>query len=60
MHRIFWLENLKGRNLLEELGADMNIILKCILGKDDVKMQLAQDWDQWRDLVNTVMKLRVS
>jgi len=31
---IFWLENLKGRDHLEELGVDVRIILECrILGK---------------------------
>jgi hypothetical protein len=32
MHTKFWLENLKGRNHLEELGIDKNI-LEWILGK---------------------------
>jgi hypothetical protein len=27
----FWLENLKGRDHLEDLGVDKRIILKCIL-----------------------------
>jgi len=30
---IFWLENLKGRDHLEDLGVDGNIILKWTLGK---------------------------
>jgi hypothetical protein len=33
MHRIFWLENLKGRNHSEDLGIDRKIILEWILGK---------------------------
>jgi hypothetical protein len=33
MHTIFWLENLKGRDHLEDLGADERIILEWILGK---------------------------
>jgi len=28
MHKLFWLENLMGRDHLEDLGADGNIILK--------------------------------
>jgi hypothetical protein len=28
-----WLESLKGRDHLEDLGIDGQIILKCILGK---------------------------
>jgi len=33
MRKIFWLENLKGRDYLEDLGVDGMIILKWILGK---------------------------
>jgi hypothetical protein len=29
----FWLENLKGRDHLQDLGVDENIILERILGK---------------------------
>jgi hypothetical protein len=32
MHTIFWLENLKGRDHLEDLGIDERIILEWILG----------------------------
>jgi hypothetical protein len=33
MHRIFWLENLKGRDHSEDLNADGTIISEWILGK---------------------------
>jgi len=33
MSAIFWLENLKDRDLSEDLGVDGSIILECILGK---------------------------
>jgi len=33
MHTIFWLENLKGRDHLEDLGTDGKIILELIAGK---------------------------
>jgi hypothetical protein len=33
MHTIFWLENLKGRDCLGDMGIDGKIILEWILGK---------------------------
>jgi hypothetical protein len=33
MHTIFWLDNLKGRVHLDNLGVDGRIILEWILGK---------------------------
>jgi hypothetical protein len=57
MHKIFWLENLKGRNHLEDLGVDGRIILGWILGK--WVWMVRTDRDQWRAPVNTVMNLRV-
>jgi hypothetical protein len=33
MHIIYWLENLKGRDQLEDLGVDGKIIFEWILGK---------------------------
>jgi hypothetical protein len=33
VHTVFWLENLKGRDHLGNLGVDRKIILKWILGK---------------------------
>ena len=52
----------EGRNRLEDPGADERIILKLIFerlvgGIDWI--DLAQDTDRWRALVNTVLNLRV-
>jgi len=33
MHTIFWFENLKGRDHLEDLDVDGKIILEWVLGK---------------------------
>jgi hypothetical protein len=33
IHTIFWLENLKGRDHLEDLDVERKIILEWILGK---------------------------
>jgi hypothetical protein len=35
---IFWMENLKVRNHLEDLVVDGKIILECVLGKEDGKV----------------------
>jgi hypothetical protein len=59
----FWLENLKGRDHLEDLHVDGRKIFKSDLretGWEDVDLiYLAQDRDQWQMLVNTVMNLGV-
>jgi len=33
MHKMFWFENLNGRDHVEDLGVDGSIILEWILGK---------------------------
>jgi hypothetical protein len=33
MHKIFWLENLKGKDHSEDLGIDGRIISELLLGK---------------------------
>jgi hypothetical protein len=38
----FWLENMKGREHVEDLGVDGRIILECVLEK-----QVAQVRDKW-------------
>jgi hypothetical protein len=63
MHTLFWLENLRGRDHLEDLAINGKIILDRMLGKigwEDVDwMHLSQDNDQWWALVNMVMNLYV-
>jgi hypothetical protein len=60
MHKIFWLECLKRRDHLEDLGIDGKIILQRMLGKEGGRVDwnhLAQDRNQWRVVVNTVISL---
>jgi hypothetical protein len=54
------LENLKGRDYSEHLDVDGKIILEWIGWEDVDWIHLAQDRDQWRAVVNTVMNLRVT
>jgi hypothetical protein len=60
----FWCGDLRERDHLEDLGVDGRIILKWIFKKWDGGIDwinLAQDRDSWRALVNAVMNnLRVS
>jgi hypothetical protein len=54
--------NLREGDHLKDLSVDGNIILKWIFERLDGDMNwinLAQDRDRWRDLVNAVMNLRV-
>jgi hypothetical protein len=62
MRTKFWLQNLKGRDNLEEMGED-EIILKRILRYTVGWCGLAsygQDMSECRALVNTVINTRVS
>jgi hypothetical protein len=59
MYKIFWLEILKGRDRLEDLGIDGDNIRMDLRDISVNWMHLDQDRDQWRALVNTVMNLRV-
>jgi hypothetical protein len=58
------LEELKGRNLLEDVVVDQRVILKWLFGKQskrDVNWNhLAQNRDSWQTLVNIVMNLRIT
>jgi hypothetical protein len=50
----------EGRNLLEDPGVDVKILLKWILGREIWSgLDSSQDGDQWWFLANTVMNLRV-
>ena len=58
----FWWRNLKGRDHLGDPDVDGKIILRWIFRKWVGGMdwiELAQDRDRWRPLVNAVMNLRV-
>jgi len=60
----FWWGNLKERNHLEDPGVDGRIVIRWIFRKWDGGggmdwIDLVQDRDRWRALVNAVMNLRV-
>jgi hypothetical protein len=62
VHTGFWPEDLRERGHLEDQGVDGRIILKCVFKKLDGDMDwidLAQDRNKLRAVVNTVMNLRV-
>jgi hypothetical protein len=63
VHTGFWWGYLRGGDHLgDDPGVDGRIILKWILKTWDGDMdwiELAQDRDRWRALVNAVMNLRV-
>ena len=61
MHIWFWWESLRKRGHLKDSGIDGEIILNWNSEKWDGGMgwiDLAQDRDRWRVLVNAVMNLR--
>jgi len=58
----FWCGNLRERYHLEDSGVDGRIILRWIFRKWDGGMNwidLAQDRDRWRAVLNAVMNRRV-
>jgi hypothetical protein len=63
MHIGYWWESQKERDHWEDKDVGGWTVLKCILerlGWDGVDlMDMAQDRDQWRALVNRVLNLRV-
>ena len=58
-----WWGNLRERDHLEDQSVAGNVILRWIFRKWDVGVmdliELAQDRDRWRALVNAVMNFRV-
>ena len=62
MHTGFWWGKLKERDHLADPGLDERIILRWNFRKWDGAMDwidLAQDWDRWRTLVNAAMNFGV-
>jgi hypothetical protein len=60
-YRVWW-ENLREGDHLDDPGISGRIILKWIFEKwdgDMEKIDLAQERDRWRAVVNAVMNLRV-
>jgi len=62
MHTTFWWEYLRKTDHLGGIGVDGRIILKWTFRMSDVGMDwidLTQDRDRWRALVNAVMNFPV-
>jgi hypothetical protein len=61
MYVIFWLENLQGRDHLEDRHRWEDIRMDIMeIGCEGVKWtHLARDRNQWKCLINTVMNLQV-
>jgi hypothetical protein len=59
----FWWGNMMERDQLEDTDVDERLSLRRIFMKWNVDsmhwIELAQDWEMWRSLVNAVMNIRV-
>ena len=63
VHVVFGWETLRGEDHLEDPGIDGKRLLKCILEKLDGGINwidLNQDRDRWRAVVNEIMNFRIS
>jgi hypothetical protein len=63
VHAGFWWENLRERDHLKYEGIDVRTIIQSIFKKQNRTndwIDLAQNRDRWRVLVNAVIKIRVS
>jgi hypothetical protein len=63
VHTGFWWGGLRERGHLEDLGIDGRLILKWIIKNWDGDMDwidLVQDRERWRTLVNAAMNTRIS
>ena len=60
-YTVFWWGNLRERDHVEDPGIDRIMLrhLQVVVCGDMDGIDLAQDRDRWRALVNVVMKLRV-
>jgi hypothetical protein len=61
MHAGFWLGNLKDRDRLKDSDVNGRIILRWIIRKWDGGLDwidLVQDRDRWRALVNSVINFQ--
>jgi hypothetical protein len=59
MLTLFWLEILKGRDSLEDLGDNIRMDVTEVWWEFVDWMHLLQESDQWQALMNTVMNHRV-
>jgi hypothetical protein len=59
MHKKFWSEILKGREHSKKLCLEMRRDLRELGCESSDWINLSQDMEQWRALVNTVMNFRV-
>jgi len=62
VHAGFWWGNLREREHLGDLGVSGSVILRWTFRKwdgDKNRIDMAQDRNSWRALLNAVMKVRI-